>query len=300
MIMTSAYDDYVPYVGGIKDHTYDDNAWITEVGETVATFIDGTAIKKIAVIGHDKDHSSFYLNYFPQWDFIPVPSYPEHSVSIDATKIRRLMFENDIEFIKGVVPPEVFEQFVDKNQYADPFLYSENFALLQKEWDFIKAYKDSWAGAPYEPTFVTVDGVVIQSGHILLIQRGEFPGNGLWAMPGGFVNPKERVRTAVTRELREETGLKLPVKVLDRAIDAYEMFDDPGRSTRGRTITHTYRITLDPTQKLPKVKGMDDAKDAEWVPLSKIADMENVMYEDHYYIIRHMLALPATAVRGGI
>jgi bifunctional NMN adenylyltransferase/nudix hydrolase len=273
----------------LRDYTYDDNKWIRKVGEAVNDIVHVHNLDqdKIAIVGNDKDHSSFYLNYFPQWKFIEEPLFPPHGDSIDATKIRRLMFTGDIEFTRGVLPYEVYNAFVTE------FIYSTEFALLKKEWYYVQDYKASWATAPFPPIFTTVDGIVIQSGHILLIQRGEFPGNGLWALPGGFIDENERVRAAVIRELREETKLKIPPKVLDRAIDAIEVFDDPGRSTRGRTITHAFRITLDPTQSLPKVKGADDAKHAKWIPLGELDGMEDVMYEDHFHIIKHMLSLPA-------
>lgn len=287
------------HIEGIKDYTYDDNTWIRKVGEVVNHLIKekGINLRKIVVIGNDKDSSSFYLNYFPQWTFIEEPLYPPHGDSIDATKIRQLLFNNDIEFVRGVLPEPVYESLVSgPSGWGAGFIHTPEFKLLKREWKYVQDYKASWAAAPFTPQFLTVDAVVIQSGHILLIERGEFPGRGLWAMPGGFVEEDERIRTAVTRELREETGLKVPIKVLDRAIDAIEVFDAPGRSTRGRTVTHAYRITLDPTQSLPKVKGKSDAKRAEWIPLGKLESMENVMFEDHFHIIRQMLAKPKVTI----
>lgn len=284
-------------VEGIRDYMYDDNAWITEVGETVADFAEAVDASKIAIIGHDKDHTSFYLNYFPQWKFIPQKSYPDHGESIDATKIRRLLFEGDVEFIKGVIPTPVYEYLV-RGYNALSFIKTPEFTELRNEWEFVKEYKASWAGAPYEPTFVTADPVVIQSGHVLLVQRGGYPGKGQWALPGGFVDPGEKVRNAAVRELREETKLKVPAKVLNGSIDAYEMFDAPNRSTRGRTITHAYRFNLDPTQSLPRVKGGDDAAKAKWFSFAEFEEMESEMFEDHYYLIKAMMNLPASQVRG--
>jgi|TARA_R110000851_G_scaffold41409_1_gene103947 bifunctional NMN adenylyltransferase/nudix hydrolase len=286
MIRQSFEPDANLIISPIGDHTYDDNAWIAEVGATVGLVAQIHNSEKIGIIGNRKDSSSFYLNYFKHWDFIEEPLYPEDGESIDATKIRRLLFTGDHHFAKGVITDNVYD-------YLCSFLITPEYAELKQEWVFVQSYLAAWAGAPYAPTFVTVDAVVVQSGHVLLVRRAGYPGRGLWAIPGGFVDPDERIEKAVTRELHEETGLKLPEKVLHRAIDAREVFDSPTRSTRGRTITHAFRMTLDPTQSLPKVKGDgSETFEARWFTLSEFKGMENVMYEDHFHIINTMLALP--------
>jgi bifunctional NMN adenylyltransferase/nudix hydrolase len=135
--------------------------------------------------------------------------------------------------------------------------------------------------------FVTVDAVVIQSGHILLVKRRARPGKGLAALAGGFIRQYERLQDACIRELREETKLKIPDPVLRGCIKRQHTFDDPHRSSRGRTITHAFLIELPAAENLPKVKGGDDAEKAFWLPL---ADMNpEKMFEDHYFIVRHLL-----------
>ncbi len=44
-------------------------------------------------------------------------------------------------------------------------------------------------------------------GRLLVIRRGRPPGEGLWSLPGGRVEPGESDAEAVVRELAEETGL---------------------------------------------------------------------------------------------
>ncbi|MDD1607646.1 MAG: NUDIX domain-containing protein, partial [Methylococcaceae bacterium] len=113
------------------------------------------------------------------------------------------------------------------------------------------------------------------------------PGKGLAALPGGFISQYERLQDGCIRELREETKLKIPDPVLRGCIKRQHTFDDPHRSARGRTITHAFLIELPAAEDLPKVKGADDAEKAFWLPL---ADMKpEKMFEDHYFIIRHLL-----------
>jgi bifunctional NMN adenylyltransferase/nudix hydrolase len=271
---------YSLFVEPIKDYPYDDVRWIEEVGSIMNQHCDG----KCAVIGHDKDHSSWYLNYFQQYKFIDVPQYPTVGKTIDATSIRNLMFQQQFGILSGAVPSNV-ENYILSN------VESDWFKNLVKEYDAIEQYKKLWSGSPFPPQFVTVDAVVIQSGHVLLVKRGGFPGYGLWALPGGFVDKNETLEYAVVRELKEETKIKVPEKILKRLVKTAprHVFDDPDRSTRGRTFSHTFLFQLDDSESLPRVKGSDDALEARWVSFSEFYKMQNVMFEDHYGIVNKML-----------
>ena len=46
---------------------------------------------------------------------------------------------------------------------------------------------------------------------LLVVQRANEPGRGLWSLPGGRVEPGEDDPTAVAREILEETGLEVEV-----------------------------------------------------------------------------------------
>lgn len=91
---------------------------------------------------------------------------------------------------------------------------------------------------------------------VLLIQRGNHPSIGWWALPGGFVEYRENLETAAARELQEETGIE---HLNFEQLKTYGAYD---RDPRTRIITTAY-IALVPEGLLHEKAG-DDAKNAGW------------------------------------
>ncbi len=276
------------HIAPLMDMVYNDESWVRNVQATVnglVTAHHGLPHRNphIGMIGHNKDHSSYYLNLFPQWGAIAIENFR----CISATPIREAIFRAGA---KG----EIYLDSEDSKQslpdcvqkFMLEFCSSQIYDEIKNEHEFVAKYKAAWSAAPYPPTFVTVDAVVIQSGHVLMIERKARPGKGLLALPGGFVDREEKLVDACMRELREETRLKVPAPVLRGSVKAQRVFDDPYRSARGRTITHAFYIELAPNKELPRIKGGDDAKHAMWVPLAELDPTH--IFEDHYFIIHEM------------
>ena len=279
----------------VSDKLYNDQQWALEVQshvqDVLEEFGDGLASEmKVGIIGHKKDNSTFYLDMFPQWgDPVEFPNVKD----LHATSIRDYYFNdkwNDDDPLSPDVFTEMCKDYLNEGifNFMLDWRKTETFEYLSGEYSFYENYKAAWKDAPYPPTFVTVDGIVIQSGHVLLVRRRAFPGKGLWAIPGGFLNQGENVEDAVIRELREETKLKVPPAVLKGSIEESKVFDHPHRSLRGRTITHAHLILLNPGP-LPPVKGGDDADKARWFSLEEILTMESQLFEDHYSIINYFI-----------
>src|SRR5262249_46522292 len=59
-----------------------------------------------------------------------------------------------------------------------------------------------------EPTaYLVADSLLIVGDEVLLVQRKNEPFQGKWGIPGGFVDPDEKILDAANRELEEETGI---------------------------------------------------------------------------------------------
>lgn len=269
------------FISPMRDYN-DDTAWAAAVQAEIenniwaADIAFDQKIKNIAIIGHSKDESSYYLKMFQQWDLVDIPLIEP----LSATDIRELYFKDKVNmsYLSTVLPKSTWK-------FLNGFAITKEHAQIVREREHIETYRLQYKHLPYEPVFVTVDAVVIQSGHVLLIKRRSEPGKGLWALPGGFLNAgtDRSIEDACIRELREETKIKVPDPALRGSIKDTKVFDKINRSARGRTITHAHKIILQDGP-LPKVVGSDDAEKAVWIPLASVRSEE--IFEDHYNIIQ--------------
>lgn len=94
------------------------------------------------------------------------------------------------------------------------------------------------------------------AGQLLLIRRERPPFEGLFALPGGFVDVGETVETACRRELREETGL------IATDLELVGVYSDPSRDPRGHVCSVAFLAKVESDG---AVAG-DDAELVQWVP----------------------------------
>jgi bifunctional NMN adenylyltransferase/nudix hydrolase len=277
----SSLVDFAPRirVNSIRDYLYSDTTWVTSLQNIVAGMVPTNA--KVTLVGHFKDDSSYYLNFFPQWALKEMPAVYSDDELIDGTEIRKRLYEGKDTWQHMVTEPVLKHLVYFKN--------TDTFARLVSEYNYIQEYKKSWAVAPFPPVFVTTDAVVVQSGHILLIKRKVAPGKGFFALPGGFLNQGETIADCTVRELKEETRISIPTVVLEKCVKDTKCFDHPKRSLRGRSITHASLFVLDPGKPLPVVRGDDDADRAFWMPINDLALHEENFFEDHMSIINYFI-----------
>jgi 8-oxo-dGTP diphosphatase len=94
-----------------------------------------------------------------------------------------------------------------------------------------------------------------EAGRLLLVQRANEPGRGLWSVPGGRVEPGEDDAAALVREMFEETGLQVTPGAL------------VGRVVRGPYGIADYRCTV----VAGTLRAGDDALDARFVDRAAMA-----------------------------
>jgi bifunctional NMN adenylyltransferase/nudix hydrolase len=288
----------------VEDRTYQNKYWITDVQKRVSHAVDRQGWKagptSIALIGHKKDDSSWYLDSFPQWDFIETTSITigeDDKNVMHSTDVRELFYKGMLGYIRHPLGADSTYEFMKD------FMETEEYSNLKKEYEDGLDYERLFAPYPenWAINFFCADAVVVQSGHILLIKRAMTPGKGLWALPGGHVNANETSLEAAIRELKEESSLKVPEKVLRGCMTGSKFFDNPDRSLRGRvhskrgrTVTMAYCFSLSDGHALPKVKGASDASETEggaawWFPISEFKNMRHMMFEDHYDIANYFI-----------
>ena len=135
----------------------------------------------------------------------------------------------------------------------------------------------------YPPVAVAVDIALftIIGGElfVLLVERGQDPWKGAWALPGGFVRPDEDLEAAAVRELAEETGIREEPGHLEQL----GTYGSPDRDPRMRVVSVAYwAIEAD----LPVPVGGGDAAFAALVPMSKVEHGGIALAFDHGQVLR--------------
>ncbi|WP_104989751.1 NUDIX domain-containing protein [Deinococcus sp. NW-56] len=210
----------------VPDHPYDEDRWLAAVRAGVAahTGEDGD----VALIGHLKDDSSYYLRSFPDWPFLPTAVVSP----LSATDVRRAYFAGELESVAGMVPPAV-------HAWLEAFRGTPEFAELEADAAWLRAAQaeaGTWPPLRVEALAAVRD----PAGRVLLTRRDERPGRGLLALPGSEVLPSETLAAAARRAAAGALGVTPDDPALTLSPTPATVYDAPGRSPRGRVIAHVF------------------------------------------------------------
>lgn len=109
-----------------------------------------------------------------------------------------------------------------------------------------------------------------RAGRVVLIQEGYELAHGLWALPGGHVDPGESLEAAAVREAREECGLEVQVV---RLLQTVYM---EGEAYKGNVEDYGKQVSL--SIFLAEVVGGElchgeEELDAQWYTVSELSDL---------------------------
>lgn len=109
---------------------------------------------------------------------------------------------------------------------------------------------------------------------VLLIQRGQEPFKGQWALPGGFAEVGESLEKTARRELEEETSLQ------NVFLEQLYTFSDPGRDPREHVVSVAFYALVNLSEH--RIQASTDASNAAWFC---IEDVPRLAF-DHALILR--------------
>lgn len=112
---------------------------------------------------------------------------------------------------------------------------------------------------------LAVGAVLVDHDRLLLVRRGRGPAQGEWSVPGGKVESGETLVEAVTRELREETGLE---GVCGPLLGWAERIEPDAHY-----VILDFAVTLVGDE---QPTAGDDAAEVAWVELDEVAQMRLV------------------------
>ena len=143
---------------------------------------------------------------------------------------------------------------------------------MRRSWRFISTVLGIIFRHPVTGTTIIP---ILPDGRIVLIQRSD---SGKWGLPGGMIDWGEDIPNAASRELEEETGLKL-IKI--RRLRG--VYSDPKRDPRIHSISVLLEVEaegkLEPEDKLEILQVKAFAKDE--LPLGDLSHDHDRQLQDY-------------------
>jgi ADP-ribose pyrophosphatase YjhB (NUDIX family) len=112
---------------------------------------------------------------------------------------------------------------------------------------------------------IAVSAAIFRDGNILLVRRARSPAKGFYSLPGGRVEFGETLHAAITREVDEETSLKIEIVDLAGWREVV-----PGPSGGGHYLIMSFAARW--IAKEPVLN--DELDDFKWLPPDALGDLK--------------------------
>jgi len=280
----------------VRDY-FDDARWNAAVRAGVEALVG--APQRIALLGFHKDASSYYLDHFPAWAYIPVA----REFDIDATALREQFFSQGADgaqlslgktadagqeqirpgaaaapdpLQRPVAYPLAASVSAPVQHYLRRWAQGPEFVQCARAQQAVFAQRERWGRTPR----LTAHVLLQHADRILLVQRPDAMALGSWALPGELVQGDEAALAAALRALREQAGVILSEDDANAARAGSRVFDHPLRSALGPWSSHTLYLQLGPLWQ-GATGDSTQAWPVVWVPLAELPLWEDRLFEDH-------------------
>lgn len=146
------------------------------------------------------------------------------------------------------------------------------------EQEFLQNYRIHDFDVPLTSVDLVIFTLQAQCLKVLLVERGEHPYKGRWALPGGFIDLKrdQDLDATATRKLREKTGVDVSY------LEQLQGFGSATRDPRGWSATFAYFALIDTVGVTLSHGGGSSA--ASWVPVDELSGRLDLAF-DHAEIV---------------
>ena len=131
--------------------------------------------------------------------------------------------------------------------------------------------------------FVGVGVVIWKESQFLLIQRGKSPHQGSWSIPGGRQNLGETLKEAASREILEETSVRINILGLVDVVDSIR------KDEEGKTQFHATLVDFAARYVSGTPMASDDAISVGWFMLEDLPSLN--LWDETNRIIRESTKL---------
>ena len=114
-----------------------------------------------------------------------------------------------------------------------------------------------------------------------MVRRSYDPGKGKWSVPGGFIDYNETAEQGLSREILEETGLKIVKFEYFVSVPGVYWFQGIGY----RTLMITFKTRFPDNG---EVKLSNEATEWKWVDIGQI-NLDEVGNEDVREVIKSLI-----------
>ena len=115
--------------------------------------------------------------------------------------------------------------------------------------------------------FLAVSAAIVRDDKLLVVRRARPPANGLFSLPGGVVEIGEELRTAVMREVTEETGMSI------EPVGLAGFRETIARDGNGRIERHFVILCFAARWRAGEPQLNEELSEARWIDPAELASL---------------------------